>query len=76
MRYRRRFSSRFSCPQEYADRLADAMGEGFDAESARTYAGGSGSLRWLLPPPRDARDEDQEETEESAEPREEDKRHE
>ena len=40
MRYRRRFSSRFSTPREYADKLADAMGEGFDAESARAYAGG------------------------------------
>lgn len=32
-------------PRDYADRLADAMGEGLSAEAAKQYAGGAGSLR-------------------------------
>lgn len=33
---------------EYADKLADAMGEGLDSDSARQYAGGSFALGLLL----------------------------
>lgn len=44
MRTFARRRSRFHEPREFADKLADAMGEGFDAETATDYARGSGPL--------------------------------
>jgi len=52
-----------SRPREYADLLADAMGAGADAETARHYAGGSGPLHRLLSADYE---EDEDESEESS----------
>jgi hypothetical protein len=58
---RRRYSSS-SRPRDYADKLADAMGEGFDADSARGYARGSGPLHRLLSCHREEDEEEEEDT--------------
>jgi hypothetical protein len=64
-------------PRDYADKLAEAMGAGFDSCTARTYAGGSFALRRLrarrhpsarrAPWPRPDPEEDEEEEEETDE---------
>lgn len=47
--YPRRRSSTRSGPRDYFDKVADAMGEGAEASSARAYARGSGPLRLFIP---------------------------
>jgi len=48
-------------PRDYADRLADAMGEGLDSFTARLYARGSRPLRHFLAVDRRPVDPDDEE---------------
>ena len=50
---------------DYTDKLADAMGEGLDLESARQYACGSFALGLLL---LGVEDEEEEETQPTEEP--------
>jgi len=50
---------------DYTDKLADAMGEGFDADAARRYACSSFALGLLL---LGIEDEDEEETQTTEEP--------
>lgn len=47
MIFRRRFSRRSPSSRDYADKLADAMGEGLGGDDARAYAGGSMPLRLM-----------------------------
>ena len=61
----RRFLSS-SRPREYADLLADAMGEGADAGTARTYASAPGPLRRLLSSRYEDDDEEEDENEEES----------
>ena len=50
-------------PRDYADRLADARGEGIDSFTARLYARGGRSLRHFLAVDRNHANRDKDENE-------------